>query len=606
MYFIFFCTIIILTTWLTRSVLTGTFIFKGTFLDIPLLLFFGSQLIAAYFSIDQHTSIFGYYSRVNGGLLSLTSYLLLYWAYVSNMEIRDTKNAIRYLLSSAVLISVWGILEHFGVSPSCYLLKGELDANCWVQDVQARVFATLGQPNWMAAFLVAVFPLTLAEVWNLIQKRNYTLLHRSVYFYSCFLIFIAIVFTKSRSGFLGLGAAIAVYLYFLLPQKLVFRLSYLLIILIAGIFFWRYNFADCFDLNPNQLTTSAGTESCKIRAIVWKGAIDVWKNNPVFGTGPETFAYSYYNYRPVEHNNTSEWELLYNKAHNEYLNYAANTGSFGLITYLLLITSALFYMFNNLKFEIYNLNSNLKLKIALFAGYTSILVTNFFGFSTAVVSLLFILFPAMAVSLTQQTTEYKQHWLCWKKVLFLIFVLCSLFYVLLQITMYYLADLQYAKADKYGKKGLYQEAAKEMKNALFMRSNEPIYYNELAEPTSFLAVSQHELGQTSASLDLAKLAIDSSAVAVQISPYNINFLKNQSLVFARLSLIDPVYINQAIPPLETAAKLAPTDPKIHYNLGVLYERKGEKQKAELMFKKALDLKPDYQDSKEAIQKLQIK
>ncbi|TSC88638.1 MAG: Uncharacterized protein G01um10145_805 [Microgenomates group bacterium Gr01-1014_5] len=629
MYFIYFCTIIILTAWLTRSVLTETFIFKRTFLDIPLLLFFGSQLIAAYFSIDQHTSIFGYYSRINGGLLSLTSYLLLYWAYVSNMEIRNTLYAIRCLLISASLIAGWGILEHFGISPSCYLLKEELNANCWVQDVQARVFATLGQPNWMAAYLVAVLPLSLitSEKLKVTSFKTVSLSQLITCYLLPVTLLLATLFTKSRSGLLGLGAAIAVYIFFLLPQKLVFRLSYLLVILISAIFFWHYNFADCFDLNPNQLTTSGGTESCKIRTIVWKGALDIWRNNPVFGTGPETFAYSYYNYRPIEHNNTSEWELLYNKAHNEYLNYAANTGTFGVVSYVVLIVFSVLTILQvknkNSKiksasqkskfanFSIFNCNFEFCiLNFSLLAGYASILVTNFFGFSTATVSLLFFLFPAMAVSLTAtensvQKMAYRKQ-LTLKSGILLAFILFAVSYTLFATYRYWHADTLYNKADKYGKKGLYQEAAKEMKNALFIRSNEPLYYNELAELVSFLAISQRELGQTSASLNLAKLAIDSSAVAVQISPYNINFLKNQSLVFARLSLIDPAYINQAIPPLEEAVRLAPTEPKIHYNLGVLYERKGEKHKAEALFKKALDLKPDYQDPKEAIQELQIK
>src|SRR3990167_10222386 len=245
-------TVIIVGAWFLKIINRKSLIINRTPLDIPLLLFLGANILSTIFSIDTHTSIWGYYSRLNGGLLSIISYLLLYWAFVSNMDKEKVFTLLKFALASGVIVSLWGILEHFGVSPSCVILRGEFNASCWVQDVQARVFASLGQPNWIAAFLVAVFPLTLAEVWNLIQKRNYTLLHRSVYFYSCFLIFIAIVFTKSRSGFLGLGAAIAVYLYFLLPQKLVFRLSYLLIILIAGIFFWRYNFADCFDLNPNH------------------------------------------------------------------------------------------------------------------------------------------------------------------------------------------------------------------------------------------------------------------------------------------------------------------------------------------------------------------
>ncbi|KKP99309.1 MAG: O-antigen polymerase, partial [Candidatus Levybacteria bacterium GW2011_GWB1_36_18] len=89
-------------------------------------------------------------------------------------------------------------------------------------------------------------------------------------------------------------------------------------------------------------TQLGGTDSGKIRLIVWRGAIDVWKNNPIFGTGVETFAYAYYKYRPIEHNLTSEWNFLYNKAHNEYLNYLATTGVFGLLSYLSFIAFFLF------------------------------------------------------------------------------------------------------------------------------------------------------------------------------------------------------------------------------------------------------------------------
>jgi putative inorganic carbon (hco3(-)) transporter len=60
-----------------------------------------------------------------------------------------------------------------------------------------------------------------------------------------------------------------------------------------------------------------------------KGAWELTKKYPLFGSGVETFAYSYYNVRPVEHNLVTEWDFLYNKAHNEFLNYAATTGFVG-------------------------------------------------------------------------------------------------------------------------------------------------------------------------------------------------------------------------------------------------------------------------------------
>ena len=76
--------------------------------------------------------------------------------------------------------------------------------------------------------------------------------------------------------------------------------------------------------------------------MVWKGAIDIWLHNPIFGTGLETFAFAYYQYRPAAHNMTSEAQFLYNKAHNEYLNYLATTGTVGIVTYLLMIGGFLF------------------------------------------------------------------------------------------------------------------------------------------------------------------------------------------------------------------------------------------------------------------------
>lgn len=110
-----------------------------------------SQIASTLFSIDPHTSIFGYYSRFHGGLLSTIAYLSLYWALVSNLEQKQIRSLINWLLASAILVTFYGVLEHFGI-----------DAKYWVQDVKNRVFSTLGQPNWLAAWLAAILPILLA------------------------------------------------------------------------------------------------------------------------------------------------------------------------------------------------------------------------------------------------------------------------------------------------------------------------------------------------------------------------------------------------------------------------------------------------------------
>ena len=64
-------TVLIVGAWLLKSIDDKRLVIKRTPLDIPLLLFLGANILSTIFSIDRHTSIWGYYSRSNGGLLSL-------------------------------------------------------------------------------------------------------------------------------------------------------------------------------------------------------------------------------------------------------------------------------------------------------------------------------------------------------------------------------------------------------------------------------------------------------------------------------------------------------------------------------------------------------
>src|SRR5579862_2511370 len=69
MWIAFGLTIVIATAWLTKMIIQRRIAIQRTPLDIPLLLFFISQIISSIFSLDQQVSWWGYYSRFNGGLL---------------------------------------------------------------------------------------------------------------------------------------------------------------------------------------------------------------------------------------------------------------------------------------------------------------------------------------------------------------------------------------------------------------------------------------------------------------------------------------------------------------------------------------------------------
>jgi len=586
----YFLTTIIVGCWLIKMVLSKKIIFKRTFLDFPLFLFFLSQFISTLFSIDHHTSLFGYYSRLNGGLLSTICYLLLYYAFVANMTKKTALSLIRYSLFTATIISIYGILEHFGI-----------DAQYWVQDVKNRVFSTLGQPNWLAAYLVGLIPL----VWALsLNKQNPFILNTSyLILYTCLL------FTKSRSGFLGFLTAFSLFWLLtliniknrrqVLNRFLFFAFSTLFLSLVIGTPFTpraSQIYKKFTKITPSPIQTTSkpkpqpgGTPSGEIRKIVWRGAIKIFQHHPLLGTGPETFAYSYYWYRPREHNDTSEWDFLYNKAHNEYLNYLATTGIFGLGSYLLVIAAFIGW---NLK----KIRQTPKARCyALLSGYSGLLAAHFFGFSVVITNLFFFLFPALALVLYQDTKKkltLKQTKSNWNSSLTIILILFSLFIINYSLLKYWYADTLFAKAKKETKAGNVVEAFQHLQKAVKIRK-EPLYYNELANASSVLSVLLQQQKEATAASQMAQFSIEQSDKALKISPYNLNYWKTRTKMFYNLGQVNSDYYQKALKTLLQASKLAPTDAKIFYNLSVLYRYLGEKQKAMETLKKTLKLKPDY-------------
>jgi len=579
------------------------FIFRRTILDIPLIVFLISQILSTITSIDFRTSLLGYYSRFNGGFLSSLSYTLLYWAFVSNMDAKKTKKALYFLLGSGVLVCLYGVLEHFGI-----------DKNLWVQDVQNRVFSTLGQPNWLAAWIAALIPL----IWNLQINKSTNLQIKSKVFWLWLsvstLFFLTLLYTKSRSGILGFATGwiifwgITIFKSFkknLLDRELVSKfliLNFALLILAGATGTpWTPTFANFIKTKtliiniPTRPSAGpalevGGTESGTIRKIVWKGAIEIWKHYPVLGTGVETFAYSYYNFRPVEHNLVSEWDFLYNKAHNEYLNFMANTGTVGIVSYLILIVSTLYLFWRGKAY-------------AFGAGYVSILVSNFFGFSVVPVNLEFFLFPAIAIALAnnQQTTSNIQlkKLASGQKAAIVILLLVGS-WLLIVISRYWYADFLYAKGKLYDDSSQFAQGAQYLMRAEKLSPNEAIFHNEISSSYSSIAVTLAQDHQKDKAQQFADAAIIESDGAVKLSPANVNLRRSRVSMFIKLAIINPSYLNDALAVLLDAIKLAPTDAKLYYNLGLIYSRLGQNDEALQTLEHTVDIKANYKEARLAL------
>ncbi len=667
-------TVLIAAAWVTKILSQKEVRITKTPLDIPIVLFTLSQLVSAVFSMDPHVSWFGYYSRFNGGMWSVISYVILYYGFVSNTdafagpvttadtshikhqgsgkhtsglpvansEMSLTHALLRLLKISvftATVIAIYAVLEHMGI-----------DKHIWVQDVQNRVFSTLGQPNWLAAYLVALTPVAMTfflSGWQSYrEKKTHSVWDITFWMWGIIsvLFFLVLLFTRSRSGLLGLAVADVIFwavviiksrkspaeLHGIVKPAVIVHLLFALVVFFNGTYIPQLDKYVSLNGLKAAVTKSAkntvssetpaspsgyvapaletgGTESGTIRKYVWEAAISAWKNSTktkLIGTGTETFAFAFYQFRPVAHNMTSEWDFLYNKAHNEYLNYLATTGAFGLGSYLLLLCVFVWWF---IKHEtkrtadpLPDTRSHDILISALFAGWVSVLVTNFFGFSVVVTQLIVFLFPVMAFLLARDSRMDAHTYPVRLPQWFAVVPGVVAVWLLFTLSSYWYADKQFAHGYQYDRAGMYDQATPSLMTAIAINPAEPMYHDELSSAYAELAVSTFSAKNATQAAQLAELALGESDKAIHISPQNVNFLKTRTKVYYTLSTLDPSFNSSALTTLQQAAKLSPNDPKIYYNLAILAGREGLNDQAVSYLLKAKALKPDYRDAYNAL------
>ena len=557
-----------------------------------------TQTVATLFSINPYTSFWGYYSRFHGGLLTTICYTIIYFSVVKWMDIKSTQKLIKITVGTAICVSLYAILEHFGI-----------DKNLWKQDVQNRVFSTLGQPNWLAAYLLP--NIFLVFYFHASNKKGQS----SWIYYVLYAIFLAgLIFTKSRSGFLALMLSLATYIVLVVRQTNIGEVKkwltpYLLIgVLLLLIFGSPFSSPLSVYLkqqsNPSPVAAAVGTaletggtESGDIRKIVWSGALNLIKKYPILGTGPETFGYTYYWTRPTSHNLTSEWDFIYNKAHNEYLNMASGAGLIGLLAYLswhaALFAASLMKVPSSKKVK-NDQQDNLRAYVpVLGASVVAFAVTNFFGFSVIPVYLLISILGAFASSLNEEVQPPRDLPLATYS---LVTITCVI--ALALAGKIWLADYYFTLGKANLDAGAGGAAITNLTKAIKLRPGLDLFHSYLGESYAAIAASAStatEEGTKAQTQKYVALAISEAELTKVLNPYHLNYFKSRAKIYLTLAPIDPNFNSRAVIELAEARELAPTDPKLAYNLGLVYTRLNKLDKAEEQLKDTLILKPNYPD-----------
>ena len=626
MQFVYLLTTVITCLYLTRMVIEKRLIWRHSLLNYPLGFFLLSQVIATLLSMHQRTSWLGYYTRLNGGLLSTLTYIALYCAYLNNFSARERRYLLNTLVVSSAIVSLYAIGEHFGHSFSCFIIKGNFDVSCWVQDVQTRVYATLGQPNWLAAYNVSIIGLISILILSAWQPKKSKFLEIMMPV-SLVLNFCSLIFTKSRSGIIAFGAGLLMSIILLIlawrgqTRNFVWKqcrllMAILLLLLVPALIWgtqytspasaWFHSaYAQTLEMGlPEHLKNidTGITDSADIRKIVWRGALDIWRHYPLFGTGVETFAYSYYRFRPSDHNWTSEWDFLYNKAHNELLNFASNSGTFGLVAYLSIFVVL---AFSGVRYIITSKNQTDYIDksywyIGIICSLIALSITNFFGFSTVSVQVILYVFLAIAADLEAPASVEAAIGPVnetWQSITFVTLGIACLS-LLGQVWRTWYADFNYARCKSQITRNA-SEAIERCAHAISLRPQEALYKIDLGN--FFVQYAYALLGQdatyTEQARSLIQAGLEMSNQGLALNPNNLNFYKTRYLMFTVLAKIDPQAWELAKNDLEEAQQRSPTDPKLAYYYGLVMAALDKNDRARQSFERAVALRPLYLDAR---------
>jgi putative inorganic carbon (HCO3(-)) transporter len=301
------CVIIGLILWILKRSIAGKRpnIIPATPLNKPILFFLTVCILSASGSVFWQESLPNF----------LTKTLEWFIVYFLVIEAVTTRKHIYIILGVFLLTLVATALDSL---IQYYLTYKDIFLG-HVIEPGTRATAGFKTPNGLGAYLIVALPVVVAGIF----KRNEDLRHRLLFSLLFFLLIWSLAVTFSRGAWVTafLGIMVFVLMYMLIQRHSEFYL--VSGILFVSILLWAY--FGCI-LTGDSHSDSLRYETIYWRIHIWKDTFNMIQDSPWLGHGINTFMQIFEAYRTDRGNPTY--------AHNSYFQLAAETGLFGLVSFL--------------------------------------------------------------------------------------------------------------------------------------------------------------------------------------------------------------------------------------------------------------------------------
>ena len=551
--------------WVTKAVIVGELNIKRTPLDWPILGLLAVFIASTVLSISQKDSFLGTYGNPAKSLAAVVIFVLFYYLVINNIDQKRIKLLFWGIIGSTSLVAIFSLLQLLGkfVLPFAF--------------TEAISFNPLGSLSGLTMYLVITLPLLvigMAQVSEIHVGLTNKILLAAIKAILGAVILISLFVLTLLNGFTFWPAAIVgivIVLMFLLSKIIKISSSnivipitsflLLIILLVLG--------------NFNVMTLNLPVEVSLSRQASFDIAKASLKQDPILGSGPSTFYYSFDKFKGADFNASPLWDAKFDNASGYLFEMAATVGSLGVLAIVIISLIALSICFLTL-IKVQK-NDTQSILLALFSSFITVIIFSLlFSMNNSLV-LVSVLVSVLAVSMAivNYPEKFKTLNLSFRAspkyalALAAIFLTLSAAVVIL-FTMgvkMYLADVYVMQSLKTT--DLNQKIAK-INKAIILAPYQDIYYLNLAN--NYMTLANQEVNgarnQTVIENSLSA-AIDTGKKALALSPNNTSDNEAMALIYENASF----YVQGALEWAETlynkSIELSPDSPTPYLRMALI-------------------------------------
>ncbi|MCL5773204.1 MAG: O-antigen ligase family protein [Firmicutes bacterium] len=584
--------------WIFSMIKRGAVRFAGSPFYLPIVVFALLFILSVARSISILISL--------SYLFDFVTFLILFFLVVQQFSKEMTRNAVVWIVAGALPVSIYGIMQHFGI-----------DFVEWVQKalMGRRAFSTLGNPDFLGGYISTLFPLLFA----LLLASNKSV--KSIfYLIAGFLFAITALSTYSRACWIASAAGILLLILFIGVSNLKLnwrRIALFFTIILAAFFifnmeeraFARKSTESQSILLNNQYVNREEIAAARelsvsgrlkdifstteinnaARLYLWGSALKAMGDYPYSGSGPGTFDYVFPKYRYNEPMFLRGKFKVPGHPHNEFLDVGVSTGIPGLIAFLWVVGSV---FVRGVKSSKVSLNGERIIFAGLIASFAAFLINHFFvSPTTPTYAVMWFLIGAISIYSASPVYEERQpeessKSAIIKNVLAVVSILSALLFIWFQVTEV-IADSHMDRALFYKDQKMWRESLEEFESALKL-SHDNVKY--IGEKGNMLDAAARSL--LPPRKEVFDEALRTHLRAAQLNPADSYTWERIAVLYAEKSgIFGTGQWKEAVDCHKEALRLNPYSPLFHYEYALTLQSSGDKKKAEEEFIKSISLYP---------------